>query len=139
LKGKKPPFASNSELLKNPFRNLFIAERDNDIAIILFNYFTSIQNKWPTAWTNIQQEGNILPRSNAFKAFMRYLKYAYLKIVNTEIGRIPTTEEFASIFGKLNVSDEDFTSGNFKPGSGGESAFYKLLTGEKTIHDLKNE
>jgi len=139
LKGKKPAFASSSELLKNPFRNLFISERDNDIALILFNYFTSIQNKWPTAWTNIQQEGNILPRSNAFKAFMRYLRYAYLKIVNTEIGRIPTVSEFTSLFGKVHVSDEDFTSGNFKPGSGGESAFYKLLTGEKTIHDLKNE
>jgi len=70
---------------------------------------------------------------------MRYLRYAYTKIVHTEIGRIPTVSEFASIFDKLNVSDEDFTSGNFKPGSGGESAFYKLLTGEKTIHDLKNE
>jgi len=139
LKGKKPDFASNSELLKNPFRNLFISERDNDIALILFNYFTSIQSKWPIAWTNIQQEGNILPRSNAFKAFMRYLRYAYIKIVNTEIGRVPTVNEFASVFAKIHVSDDDFTSGNFKPGSGGESAFYKLLTGEKTIHDLKNE
>ncbi|HTI61202.1 DGQHR domain-containing protein [Mucilaginibacter sp.] len=139
LKGKKPEFASNAELFKNPFRNLFISERDNDIALILFNYFTSIQNKWPVAWTNIQQEGNILPRSNAFKAFMRYLKLAYIRIVQTEIGRIASIEEFASIFENLNVSDADFTSGNFKPGSGGESAFYKLLTGEKTIHDLKDE
>lgn len=139
LKGKKPSFASNSELQKHPFRNMFVAEKDNNIALILFNYFSSIQNKWPTAWKNIQQEGNILPRSNAFKAFIRFLRIAYLRIVKTEIGRIPTVDEFASIFNKINVTDNDFTSGNFKPGSGGESAFYKLLIGEKTIHDLKNE
>jgi DGQHR domain-containing protein len=137
MKGKKPKYVSNSELQRFPFRNLFIAEKDNDIALILFNYFTSIQNKWPTAWHQIQQEGNILPRSNAFKAFMRYLKTAYQKIVHTEFGKVPEVEEFNSIFSNLHVSDDDFTSGNFKPGSGGESAFYKLLTGEKTIHDLK--
>ncbi len=98
MKGKKPKFVSNTELQKFPFRNLFIAEKDNDIAIILFNYFTSIQNKWPTAWQGIQQQGNILPRSNAFKAFMRYLKIAYQRIVHTEFGRIPDVEEFAAIF-----------------------------------------
>ncbi len=139
MKGKKPKYVSNSELQRFPFRNLFIGDQDNDIAVILFNYFTSIQNKWPIAWQGIQQQGNILPRSNAFKAFMRYLKVAYQKIVHSEFGKIPEVEEFTAIFNKLNVSDNDFTSGNFKPGSGGESAFYKLLMGEKTIHDLKNE
>ncbi len=139
MKGKTPKFFSNSEILKFPFRNMFISGKDNDIAVILYNYFTSIQNKWPTAWIEIQKEGNILPRSNAFKAFMRYLKIAYLKIVQNEIGKIPTVDQFMGIFEKIKVSDDDFTSGNFKPGSGGESAFYKLLTGEKTIHDLKNQ
>jgi DGQHR domain-containing protein len=139
MKNKKPKFLSNNDLQKFPFRNLFILEKDVDIILILFNYFTSIQNKWPTAWEKINQEGNILPRSNAFKAFMRYLKIAYLKIVREEIGRIPTVDEFSKIFQAVKVSDSDFTSGNFKPGSGGESAFYKLLIGDRTIQDLKNQ
>jgi aconitase B len=67
------------------------------------------------------------------------LRLAYITIVKNEIGRIPTVEEFSKILSKVNASDNDFTSGNFKPGSGGESAFYKLLIGEKTIQELKNQ
>jgi DGQHR domain-containing protein len=139
MKGKTPSYFSSSDSFKYPFRNMFIGEKDNKIALILFNYFSSIRNKWPTAWVEIEREGNILPRSNAFKAFMRYLKIAYLKIVKSEIGNVPSIEEFVAIFDDVRVLDSDFTSGNFKPGSGGESAFYKLLTGEKTIHELKNQ
>jgi DGQHR domain-containing protein len=139
MKGKTPKYISLNELIKLPFRNMFIGERDTDIALILFNYFTSIQSKWPIAWKELEKQGNILPRSNAFKAFMRFLRLSYITIVQNEIGRIPAVGDFSKIFNKINVSDNDFTSGNFKPGSGGESAFYKLLTGEKTIQDLKNQ
>jgi DGQHR domain-containing protein len=138
LNGKQPKRATDEELKKRPFRNLFIDEKDNDIALILFNYFTAIQSKWPTAWSAIAQEGNILPRSNAFKALMRYLRIAYLQVVGNNFGRVPKANEFSAVFENLNVSDTDFTSGTFKPGSGGESSFYKLLTLEKTIQDLKN-
>ena len=138
LKGKKPEHATDKELLKYPFRNLFINQKDNDIALIIFNYFSAIQKTWRQAWQGKNVEGNILPRSNAFKAFMRYLKKIYVELANTDIGRIPTINEFQTAFSKIKVSDEDFTSGNFKPGSGGESAFYKLLIGETSIHDLKN-
>jgi DGQHR domain-containing protein len=137
MKGKKPKHISGNEIHRFPFRNLFIDGKDTDIALILYNYFTSIKEKWPLAWNAINQEGNILPRSNAFKAFMRYLRLAYIKIVKSEIGRVPTISEFSDALSHIKASDEDFTSGNFKPGSGGESAFYKLLTGELRISDLK--
>lgn len=136
--GKTPKLANKPELIKHPFRNLFINEKDNDIALIMYNYFKSIQLQWPAAWENKDQEGNILPRSNAFKALMRYLRIIYLQIVGADIGRVPSIEEFKTIFSKLNVSDSDFNSGNFKPGSGGESAFYKLLTNQINIQDLKS-
>ena len=139
MKGKIPKPISQNDLIKLPFRNMFILEKDKDIALILYNYFTCIQNKWPLAWLALEKEGNILPRSNAFKAFMRFLRYAYIAIVKSEIGKIPKVEEFKIILDKVNASDDDFTSGNFKPGSGGEFAFYKLLIGEKTIRELKNQ
>jgi DGQHR domain-containing protein len=139
MKGRTPKYLGQSELIKFPFRNMFIAEKDNNIALILFNYFTCIQNKWPIAWKEIQKEGNILPRSNAFKAFMRFLRIVYSRIVhNSEYGKVPTVEEFTEILNTVNATDDDFTSGNFKPGSGGESAFYKLLVGEVSIFELKN-
>jgi DGQHR domain-containing protein len=139
LKGKEPSLASIEELSKHPFRNLFIQKKDNDIALIIFNYFSSIREKWSEAWADKDVEGNILPRSNAFKAFMRYLKKSYIDLVGeNNIGQIPTIEDFKSVFNHVSAVDKDFTSGNFKPGSGGESAFYKLLTGVTTIQELKN-
>lgn len=138
MKGKTPKRANELEIIKYPFRNLFIDERDNEIALILFNYFSSIKTQWPTAWESKDIEGNILPRSNAFKAFMRYLKVIYVQIAGKDIGIIPPITEFLKYFERLSIKDADFTTGNFSPGSGGESAFYKLLIGEKTIKDLKN-
>lgn len=139
LNGKEPRPASIEELKKYPFRNLFIQKKDNDIALILFNYFSAINETWSAAWAGIKVEGNILPRSNAFKAFMRFLKKVYIELITPDnIGQIPSIEQFKSVFTRIAVTDDDFTSGNFKPGSGGESAFYKLLLGEITIQDLKN-
>lgn len=139
LKGKDPATPSIEDLKKHPFRNLFIQKKDNDIALILYNYFSAIKQTWSNAWEGIDVEGNILPRSNAFKAFMRFLKKAYIELVGFDnIGRIPTIDQFKSVFNNVAATDQDFTSGNFKPGSAGESAFYKLLTGETTIQELKN-
>ncbi|HEV8285200.1 MAG TPA: DGQHR domain-containing protein [Chitinophagaceae bacterium] len=138
LKGKKPQLATEEELKKYPFRNLFIEEKDKDIALIVYNYFSAIKKKWSQAWTGKDVEGNILPRSNAFKAFMRFLKKVYIELVGSNIGEVPTIEQFENVFSNINASDNDFTSGNFKPGSAGESSFYKLLLGEVTIQELKN-
>lgn len=140
LKGKELKLLiDSSELKKLPFRNMFIKDMEDDIALIIYNYFNSIKSLWPKAWENINLTGNILPKSNAFKAFMRYLKDIYPSINNGNYEYIPTEDEFKNILSKLNVEDSDFTSGNFKPGSGGESSFYKLLTGKTTIEELKND
>jgi hypothetical protein len=138
MKGKTPRPPDALELQKFPFRNLFLNDKDDEIAIILINYFGSIRELWPLAWDAIDEVGNILPRSNAFKAFMRYLRTIYIQIVGSNIGAVPTVQQFKDAFSHLEVYDNDFTSGNFKPGSGGEADFYKLLRGEKTIQELKN-
>lgn len=137
LKGKKIKPASTDELKKYPFRNLYIEDKDNEIAIIIYNYFKGIENTWPLAWNDLTTVGNILPKSNAFKAFMRYLKTLYLALSGDQIGKRISVEEFTNHFKSYNISDSDFTSGNFLPGSGGESKFYKILTKEITISDLK--
>lgn len=138
LKGKEPNLAVGDELQKHPFRNLFIQKKDLDITLILFNYFSAIKDIWSEAWSRVNVEGNILPRSNAFKAFMRYLRKIYPALVGQDYGRIPSVDEFKDAFSHVQATNDDFTSGNFRPGSGGESAFFKLLTGEKTVQDLKN-
>jgi len=137
LDGKKLKTANLNDLQKCPFRNLFIEGKDLDIAVILFNYFCAIRSKWPTSWDAIEKTGNLLPRSNAFKAFMKYLKdYVYLDIVGKNIGSIPTSEEFSKYFEDIELTDDDFTTRNFAPGSGGQSTFYRMLKKEITLQEM---
>lgn len=138
LNNKTPPLANEEELKKLPFRNLFLQNKDTDIALIIYNYFIAVKETWSQAWEATNAEGNILPRSNAFKALMRYLKNIYPELVNYNYGQVPTKEELIDALSHIAATDEDFTSGNFRPGSGGESAFYRLLTGQITMADLKN-
>lgn len=137
FEGKRLPLATADELKKTPFRNLFIQGREVDITEILYNYFDAIRSKWPHSWGAYEVTGNLLPRSNAFKAFMKYLlEDVYADAVGKEFGTIPTAEEFGLYFDELNVEDDDFTTRNFVPGSSGQAMFLKLLRREVTLEDM---
>lgn len=137
LDDKKIGKANPEELKQLPFRNLWIQEKDVDIAEILFNYFSAIRRRWPNAWEAKEKTGNLLPRSNAFKAFMKFLRESvYLDIVKERIGRVPTAEEFYPYFRKVKVEDKDFTTRYFAPGSGGQSTFLRLLKGEINLEQM---
>ncbi|WP_288460846.1 DGQHR domain-containing protein [uncultured Chryseobacterium sp.] len=139
LKGRTLQKVDKTILLKFPFRNLFIEEKDNDIALIVYNYFKAVEMRWPKSWNDLNTVGNILPKSNAFKAFMRFLKTLYINLAEENIGRVISVDEFLNHFNTYDIKDDDFTSGNFLPGSGGESAFYKVLTKQISIGDLKRK
>lgn len=137
LAGKKLKPASILELEKFPFRNLFIEEREVDIAEIIYNYFTAIYEKWPDSWSAIERTGNLLPRSNAFKAFMIYLREdVYPQLAREDYGRIPPVCEFSKALSHITVRDEDFSIRNFAPGSGGQSTFLKMLRGQIELADM---
>jgi DGQHR domain-containing protein len=137
LRGKKLPRATAEELAKTPFRNLFLDEHDVDIAEILFKYFSAVRDKWPNSWVAVNQTGNLLPRSNAFKAFMKFLhEDVYPKVVGTDYGRVPTKKEFSRFFEPIDVRDEDFTTRHFAPGSTGQARFLKMLRREISLADM---
>lgn len=124
---------------KHPFNILFKQGEEGDLKIykIVFNYFQAIKEKWPNAWDAKQRKGNLLPKSNAFKALMKYLKDdVYLDLVGDDIGLVPSVQQFSSKFNHVQLTDDDFTTRNFAPGSGGQSAFYKVLKGELNASDL---
>ncbi len=138
LDGKELKLANVKDLQRYPFRNLFIEGKDLDIAEILFNYFCAIREKWPSSWEAIDKTGNLLPRSNAFKAFMKYLKdCVYIDSVGVNnIGSIPSSSDFAKYFEHIELKDEDFTTKHFAPGSGGQSTFFNMLKGEISLQDM---
>lgn len=138
LSGKALPYAKNNDLIKTPFRNLFIAGKDVDIAKIIYNYFLAVKKKWPESWEATGVTGNLLPKSNAFKALMVYLKDdVYVNCVGLEnIGKVPTIDDFYKYFEGIELTDKDFTTRNFAPGSGGQSMFLKMLRNEVLLQDM---
>ena len=126
LKGKVLKKASNNELKKLPFRNLFLEERDTDITRIILAYFGAVKEKWPKAWEG-KEKGQILPKTNGFRALMRFFSIAYVQIADN-IGDVIDQESFSlKVFKNIDISESDFNTENFKPGSTGESDLLKKL------------
>ena len=106
------------------FREMFREERDEDIALVLWNYFSAIQRRWPYAWNTVEQ-GNILNRTTGFRGFMRYLVVAN-RLFN-QPNQVPPIGFFENLLGRVSLLDSDFTPDRFKPGTSGESALAKTL------------
>lgn len=124
LRGKKPERASSTESERVIFRNMFLDEKDIEIGVILFNYFGAVAERWPNSWGS-GARGDILNRTNGFKALMRLLRYVYLEVGG--YGSVPGKEQFLHKFRQSNIEDGSFTSDTYKPGAGGESKlFYEL-------------
>jgi len=132
-RGKKLPFATPAEIRvrKVIFRNLFIEERDAEIAKIMWNYFKGVEQRWPEAW-GPRKTGLVLNRTTGYRALMRFLPLAYLTLGRDTV--IPVAE-FKSIFDKVKLKDEDFTPEEFKPGSSGQSQLFKKLVGDTKIDE----
>lgn len=115
------------------FRNMFIDERDDDITLALWNYFTAVANKWPTAW-NTSETGYVLNRSAGFGALMKILPDVYLSVA--EPGDVPTVRDFAKIFSKVDMPDTAFIKDVFIPGSGGESRLVEQFYEHLGLHQV---
>lgn len=127
MRGKTPKHANAEQLEKYIFRNMFIDERDLEIADVILNYFEAIRQTWPDAWDK-GGSGWMLNKTNGFKALMRLLRPAYLHCVRP--GKVPSVGDFASLFKRSALTDEDFTVERFKPGTSGETALYQELRQE---------
>jgi DGQHR domain-containing protein len=115
------------------FGQMFIEERDEDIALVLYNYFGAIKRRWTTAWSN-SAPGNILNRTTGFAGFMRFLGVAYemYKIPGT----VPPVEFFDKVFASSTIKESDFTPASFPPGGTGESRLANRLSEEaRAIRD----
>jgi len=137
LDGDELDVATANELEHVPFRNMFIEGRDLEIAEIIYNFFVAVRKKWPKSWDAPKESRNLLPRMNAFRALMRFLRQnVYPELVEGDYGRIPTAKQFQKYFDPIEVKDEDFRSQVFSPGSSGESTFLKMLRREIRLEDM---
>lgn len=124
LRHKQLDRAAAHQTTKLPFRNFFIDEKDVEIVAVLFDYFNSIKERWTIAWSN-PDRGNMLNRTNGFKAFMRL--YSHLcEISRTSDGKVEKAF-MKNFMEKVQLEDKDFNTENFKPGSSGESSLLAVL------------
>lgn len=98
---------------------------DTSIFLIVSNYFEAVADKWPDAW-NDPKEGQILSRTTGFNALIRFLKDAYLHIVKDE-PRVVEKSEFATLFDRIHIKQEDLNKDVYVPGSTGQGVLYKHL------------
>lgn len=124
LRGRKLPRATEDELQRLPLRNMFIDERDLDIASLVWNYFDAARTRWPTAWA-FRGRGLMLNKTNGFRGLMRVFGPAYLWLAAP--GDIVESEEFFALFEKTGIDDDAFTTENFPPGTSGEAGLAREL------------
>ena len=118
---------AEEELRKYPFRGLFVDRKEEDIARILLRFFGAVRDRWPRSWEDMRRPGNALPKTNGFRALMRFLGPAYLAIVGSEIGSVPRRTAFENLLGRVELEDGDFNTETFPPGTSGESGLYGRL------------
>ncbi|MGA3161927.1 MAG: DGQHR domain-containing protein [Terracidiphilus sp.] len=125
LRGGTPTKASVEESKTLIFRNMFIDNRDLEIVDVLWNYFEAVRTRWQTAWGS-RARGDMLNKTNGFRALMRFLRPAYLSIVKN-VGEVPNKAQFDAIFGQMRLEDVNFKIENYPAGTSGEAALYKAF------------
>jgi DGQHR domain-containing protein len=129
-----PPKIGANESRILIFRNMMIEEHDADIADVLWNYFDAVRLRWPQYW-DYEGKGQMLNKSNGFRGLMKFLREAYLFLV--EPGKVPKTEDFLKrIFQKIDAPADGFDVRNFKPGTSGEAELYRFLKAKSGLDKM---
>jgi DGQHR domain-containing protein len=126
LNDKKLEKVSGAEARRLCFRNLFIDEEDIKIGKIVEEYFKAVRTRWERAW--VPSPGHMLNRTNGFRALIRLFGRAY-----TELGKpgdFISAENFKTLFDRVDVNWDYFTTDRFQPGSSGESDLRRFLEEE---------
>ncbi|MEA2896279.1 MAG: hypothetical protein QOJ84_1894 [Bradyrhizobium sp.] len=115
----------DSETARQLILRLFFVEgRDTDIANLMWNYFSAVSERWPSAW-NSGGTGLILNKTNGYNALMRFFRLAYLNFANP--GQMVEQNKFKKLFDKVKLEDADFDRTRFLPGSSGATELYRIL------------
>lgn len=127
IKREKPLKRADNDDSQKIFRNYFIDGEDIVIAENIINYFSAVAKIWEIAWAAVTETGNMLPRTNGFKAFMKALPKIYRILGNEQKKDVYTIEEFKSLLKNITLEDKDFNTTNYLPGQMGEDKLYKMI------------
>ncbi|ESZ50743.1 DGQHR domain-containing protein [Mesorhizobium sp. RSR565B] len=123
-RGNRWPRVTPQEAEKLVLRPMFVEERDGEIANLIWEYFSAVQQRWPTAWGN-SGRGIMLNKTNGFDALMRFFRNAYLHV--TSPGSPAKKDDFLAIFSRVKLTDDDFNIERYVPGTSGSAKLYRDL------------
>jgi DGQHR domain-containing protein len=115
---------------KRIFYEFFRKNEDEKILANVLNYFSAARDRWPEAWQSTGT-GNILTRTNGFNGLIRFLRPAYLHF--TTDPKVISKERYSSLFTKVKLNDDDFSTENFAPGGSGSTKLYRTLLEQTRI------
>jgi hypothetical protein len=119
------PEGSASDMKTRPFYVFFQRDEDEKILANLMNFFLAVSDRWPDAWFRTGR-GAVLNKTNGFNALMRFFKKAYL--YSTDQPTVVSKDQFLSILKKSSLTDGDFSTERYPPGSSGASKLYQELS-----------
>jgi DGQHR domain-containing protein len=123
-RGKSFPPVTDQDDERLVLRRFFVENREIDLAELLWNYFTAVSDRWEQAWQP-RGTGHILPRTNGFRALMRFFRDAYTHVA--AIGDVASVDAFRELFDRSPLTDDDFTTDRYPPGTSGETKLYRDL------------
>lgn len=130
----RPISAEKIDAAKYPFASLFVSGRESDILANVVNFFIAIRKKYPDSWSRVDERGNILPRTNGFRALMRALRLLYPRLANGLGKAVLTSDDFGSFVSQIPVKDGEFSADVFPAGTSGEAKLFSLF--KSTIDEL---
>lgn len=111
-------------------RWFFVKERDEDVVLLMLNYFSAVAQRWPDAW-HWSGNGRILNKTNGFRGLCRFFAPAYRYFAKP--GDMVSQKQFFSLFEKVRLTDSDFNRERFLPGTSGETELFKTLLEETQV------
>lgn len=127
---KTPVRATSAEEQTLVFRNMFLNEKDAEIAAVLWNYFGAVQDRWGDYWREVRK-GYVLNRTTGFRALMQFLRPAYLSVAKP--GQVPEQEQFREVFARVKLEGSEITPDNFPPGTSGQTRLREMLCSQAGV------
>lgn len=128
--GRVEDYENEKDREKAVLRPIFVQGRDLDIAKVFFNYFNAIKRRWPKAWDS-RAQGMMLNRTNGIRAFLRHFGSVYGNVAAP--GNVPSVDKFHAELEKVDITDQQFSTKYFAPGTSGEAKLLRILRGDEEV------